>query len=217
MKTHRRRTVLIRRYLITGGQADHANRSTWSHLTCSIQGNCTGCLFDVVSTSKLAILMFKSLQPHLSDECQLVPNVNRRLWSSYTHSLGWVTGRLLWPVRVFGTSTCCQHRYVWLMIVCALRVCWKHNCLIEAAALSDFCLFSCAVNKLYYLLTYLPKFNHQLIMWQLITQTALITDFTWCRASRGISTIAELFIFQKKPWQNSDVVILSRPLFTDWL
>jgi len=41
-----------------------------------------------------------------------------------------------------------------LSLVCALSVCWKHICWIEAAALSDFCLFSCPVYKFSYLLTY---------------------------------------------------------------
>ena len=62
------------------------------------------------------------------------------------NSAGWQvvsTFCSLWPVRVFGT--CCQHRYVWWIIVCALTVCWKHMCLVESVALSDFCLFSCAV------------------------------------------------------------------------
>ena len=111
--------------------------------------------------------------------------------------LGWVSDRsFAVAVRVFGAR--CQHRYVWWIIVCALKprlhqgnmlpgnmgnkllvratwilltatsimlpsnmlpgnmlpwckcglsVCWKHNCLIEAAALSDFCLLSCAVYK----------------------------------------------------------------------
>ena len=33
--------------------------------------------------------------------------------------------------------------------VCALSFHWKHICLIEAVALSDFCLFSCTVYKFF--------------------------------------------------------------------
>ena len=51
------------------------------------------------------------------------------------------------------------------MIVCALSVCWKYICLIEAVALSDFCLkkWSCPLTSLssppclpYSLLSFLP-------------------------------------------------------------
>jgi len=44
----------------------------------------------------------------------------------------WLTGHLLWPVRVFGTLCHCLHRCVWWIIVCALSVCWKHICYASA-------------------------------------------------------------------------------------
>ena len=48
-----------------------------------------------------------------------------------------------------------QRGYVWWTNVCALNVCWKHICLTEAAALSDFYLFLCTAYKFSYLLSYL--------------------------------------------------------------
>jgi len=92
--------------------------------------------------------------------------------------LGWVSCRLLWPVLV---SAYLEHAASivtfggWLIVfVCALSVCWKHICLIETAALSDFCLFSFAVYNFSYIYTY--SFTHLLYLLTFVWHQIIISN-----------------------------------------
>ena len=99
------------------------------------------CFSSSVSDSRSA-----ASTQHLVSE--MTDYVSSRTLNS-THSLHGITFAVAGPwLHVFGI--CCQRCYIWWMTACALRICWKHICLTEAAVLSDFCLLT-------YLLHLLPS------------------------------------------------------------